>query len=1099
MVAGFGGDLISHAYVEQELLPAAAGLPSERLASFERQLARWWRQVSRSLGPSSSARTVLDVAVTPLLQLLDHDRPVVTPHPLGLCGSVAGSEISIVALPWSSPVRTAWRDAAKRGLADHTPWAMVSNGRSLRIVDCTRTWTRLGLEFDFETLTASPKGVVALWWLANADAMRTTGAGSLRARVAASDAHAARVCHSLGDGVLDALPRLASALSPAPSARHAAATLDQALTVVYRILFLLFAEARGAVPIWHELYRDAYTIEALTRKAGKAHARGLWAALQAISRLAHAGCKAADLEVTAFNGRLFSPRHAPLVEQRRVPDAVVRDVLLSLATEATPQGLRRISYHDLGVEQLGSVYERVLEYEPRARGAAIALSRTSLARKATGSFYTPRSLTEFLVRRTLSPLVERKSSNQILALRVLDPAMGSGAFLVAACQFLADQCEKALIDEGRWSAGDVTPPERAALKRQVAERCLYGVDLNPTAVQLARLSMWLTTLAADRPLTFLDHHLAAGNSLLGASLTDLFQAATQTRRRRGPVALPLLDDQLAEIVAHRVMPARLQLALTPSDSVDAVRDKERTLAALSAADGPIGRWWLAADLWCATRLWPGAPPAAGLVAEWMAAATGSRTTLPAGQLRESMRAARAIAHGHGAFHWELAFPEVFFDSDGRLKPDAGFDAVLGNPPWDMVRADTGSVSDRAEAKARTKAALRFYRRSPAYSLHGNGHANRYQLFLERALRLTRPAGRVGLILPSGIATDHGSAALRRHLLDRTAIDTWLGFDNRRRIFPIHRSMRFLVLATQNGGRTDVLRFRCGLTDAGALEQDATAAPQLLTISRSRLESWSPEHLAIPEIPDAAALALRSGIAGRVPALADPAGWNMRFGRELNATDDRSHFVPLDGSRGRLLPIVEGKLLSPFRTAIERATVGIAVKAAAQLIDRASFERARIAYRDVASATNRLTLIAAVLPAGAISTHTVFVSKPPLDDRSMWCLLGLMNSWVANYLVRLNVTTHVTSSMMAHVPVPRPVEGSTAFEQLVALSQALAADFEAGREQYARLNAIAADLYGLTIEEYQYLVGTFPLIDEGIRSTSVEMLGSLHRAVLPRLQ
>ena len=1098
VVAGFGGDLVSHAYVEQELLPAVGGVSRDRLATFERQLVRWWRQVSRSLGPTSSARAVLDVAVAPLSGLLGHDRPIVTPHHLGLCGSVSGAEISIVALPWSSPVQSAWRDAARRGIADRAPWAMVSNGRSLRIVDCTRPWTRLGIEFDFAALTTSQKGVVALWWLANANAMRSTGADALRARVAASDAHAARVCSSLGAGVLDALPRLASALMPGASTRDAAATLDQALTVVYRILFLLFAEARGAVPIWHELYRDAYTIEALTRRADKAQARGLWAALQAISRLAHAGCKAADLEVTAFNGRLFSPRHAPLVEVRRVPDAVVRDVLLSLATQATPHGSRRISYHDLGVEQLGSVYERVLEYEPRAGSPAIALSRTSIERKATGSFYTPRSITEFLVRRTLSPLVDGRSSEQILALRVLDPAMGSGAFLVAACRFLADRCERAMIDEGRWPSGDIRASERATLKRQIAERCLYGVDLNPAAVQLARLSMWLTTLAADRPLTFLDHHLAAGNSLLGASLTDLSRPARPARRARNAAALPLFDDQLAEIVAARVMPARLQLALTPSDSVAAVKGKERTLAALSAADGPIGRWWLAADIWCAARLWPGAAPAAGIVAEWIAAATGSPTTLPAAQLRNSLREARALARSHGAFHWELAFPEVFFDAGGRLKPDGGFDAVLGNPPWDMVRADTGSLADRAEARTRTQAALKFYRGSPAYSLQGNGHANRYQLFVERSLRLTKPAGRVGLILPSGIATDRGSGTLRRHLLDRTAIDTWIGFDNRRRIFPIHRSIRFVVLATANGGSTDVLKFRCGLTDAAALEQDA-AASQFLTVSRSRLESWSPESLAIPELPDAAALSLISGISSRIPALADPAGWNVRFGRELNATDDRPHFAPLGSSPPRLLPIVEGKLLSPFRAETHRATLGIPARAAARLIERASFARARIAYRDVASATNKLTLIAAVLPAGVISTHTVFVSKGPLDDRSLWCLLGLMNSFVANYLVRLNVTTHVTASMMARLPVPRPAEGSTGFTQLVALSRSLAADFEGGREQYAHLNAIAANLYGLTVEEYQYLLGTFPLIDEQIRSASVEMLRSLHRAVLPRLQ
>ena len=1098
VVAGFSGDLISHAYVEQELLPAAGPIARDRLAAFEHQLARWWRQVSRSLGPASSARAVLDVAVAPLLDLLGHAHPVVNPHPLGLCGSVPGSEVSIVALPWSGPLGTAWRDAAKHGIADRRSWAAVSNGRSLRIVDCTRPWTRQGVEFDFETLTTSRKGVAALWWLANAEAMRTAGAGSLRACVAASDAHAARVCNALGDGVLDVLPRLASALNPGPATRHGAASLDQALTVVYRILFLLFAEARGAVPIWHELYRNAYTIEALARRARKAQARGLWAALQAISRLAHAGCKAADLEVTAFNGRLFSPRHAPLVEQRRVPDAVIGSVLVSLATEATPQGLRRISYHDLGVEQLGAVYERVLEYEPRSGGAAIGLSRTSLQRKTTGSFYTPRSITEFLVRRTLSPLVEGKSSDQILELRVLDPAMGSGAFLVAACQFLTDNCERASIDEGRWAAGDMTPSKRAALKRLVAERCLYGVDLNPTAVQLARLSMWLTTLAADRPLTFLDHHLTVGNSLLGASVTDLCRPPAATRRARNAAPLPLFDDQLAEIVAGRVMPARLELALTASDSLEAVRSKERTLAALSAPDSPLSRWWLVADLWCAARLWSGSPPAAGVVAEWIAAATGGLTTLPSRQLRESMCAARSIGQDHGAFHWELAFPEVFFDAGGRLKPDGGFDAVLGNPPWDMVRADTGSVADRAAAKARTKAALRFYRGSPGYALQGNGHTNRYQLFVERALRLTRPAGRVGLILPSGIATDLGSAALRRHLLDRTAIDTWIGFDNRRRIFPIHRSMRFVVMATTNGGRTDMLKFRCGLTDPGTLE-DGTAVPQQLTVSRSRLESWNPESLVIPELPDGAALAIVTGISSRVRPLADPAGWNVRFGRELNATDDRAHFVPLDRSNRRLLPIVEGKLLSPFRVEIDRATLGITVKAAARLIDRKSFARSRIAYRDVASATNKLTLIAAILPASVVSTHTVFVSKSLLDDRSTWCLVGLLNSFVANYLVRINVTTHVTASLLARLAVPRPAEGTAAFEQLVGLSQSLAADFGNGGERYARLNAIVANLYGLTVDEYRYLVGTFPLIDEQIRSTSVEMLRSLHRAVLPRFQ
>jgi hypothetical protein len=943
------------------------------------------------------------------------------------------------------------------------------------------------VQFDFELLLSSPKGVAALWRLAGATALADHGAGSLRARVTESDRHAARVCRSLGDGVLSSLPCLAAALSAGTRQRDPAGPLDQALTLVYRMLFLLFAEARGLVPVWHEWYRDAYTIDALAGRAIHGHVPGLWAAVQAISRLAHAGCRAGDLDVTAFNGRLFSPRHTPLAEQRRVPDAVVRDVLLALATETGRGGRRRISYHDLGVEQLGSVYERVLEYEPAPRGPSLALSRTSSERKATGSFYTPRAITEFLVRRTLAPLTDGRGYDQILQLRVLDPAMGSGAFLVAACRYLADRCEQALVHEGRWSPADVTAADRSTLRRLVAERCLYGVDLNPTAVQLARLSMWLTTLAADRPLTFLDHHLGAGNSLLGARLADLSCPPRTSRSPRRAPALPLFDDQLADLVAARVLPARLQLALTPSDSVDVVREKERSLAALTAPGGALAHWSLAADAWCAASLSPGARPAAGVVAEWMAAATGAPTTLPAAALHASLREARTLARHHGAFHWELAFPEVFFDAAGRLRPDGGFDAVLGNPPWDMLRADTGSSADRAAARAATGAALRFYRLSGVYRLQGAGHANRYQLFLERALQLARAGGRIGLILPSGLATDHGSAALRRRLLDATTVDTWLGLDNRRRIFPIHRSIRFVVLACTNAGRTDVLRFRCGVTDTADLDDGGAGAS--LSISRSRLEAWSPGQLSIPEVPDATALALLSRVSLRVPALADETGWRLRFGRELNATEDRGHFVRCAWRAGAstppgLFPIVEGKQLSPFQVAIERSTAGIGPRAAGALVGEAA-ARPRIAYRDVAGATNKLTLIAAMLPAGVVSTHTVFVSKRPLDDADAWCLLGLLNSLVANYLVRLHVTTHVTAGLMSRLPVPRPAAGSEPFTQLAALSRSLAATgIDAGADAYAQLNAIAADLYGLTSDEYEYVVGTFPLIPDHVRAGCV---------------
>lgn len=1080
MIAGFGGDLISHAYLEEQVDSA---IDASHLPVFGRRAAQWWRGVTRGLGPASSARAILDVAVIPLLDLLHHDPPATAPGSSGLYGHMRAANTVLVVVPWRTTPASAWREAIQLGLASAAGWAIITNGRSLRIVDCTRTWTHRGIDFDFEPLLLSPRGVAALWTLANAPAMSGSAPPTLRSRVIESDAHASRVCQSLSDGVLAALPRLASSLDPGRHAgRQRVGALDQSLTIVYRILFLLFAESRALVPVWNEIYRDAYSIGALTDQATRGSTRGLWSALQAISRLAHAGCQAGDLDVTAFNGRLFSPRHAPFTEQRRVPDIVVHDVLLSLATEVTKQGRRRISYHDLGVEQLGSVYERVLEYEPEDERHGVTLTRTSTKRKSTGSFYTPRALTEFLVRRTLTPLVEGKSADQILGLRIVDPAMGSGAFLVAACRFLAECCELAMLRDGQWIEADATAATRAGLRRNVAERCLYGVDLNPTAVQLARLSLWLTTLAADRPLTFLDHHLAPGNSLIGARLEDLSRPLPTGRSSRSPVPLSLLDGTIADEVALAVLPARLSLALTPSDSLDAVKDKERALAQLARPGGPIARWTAAADAWCAARLWSGAAaPTSGVVSEWIAAAIGSTTTLPGAQLSASLNRAREVAVSHSVFHWELAFPEVFLDADGHPSAAGGFDAVIGNPPWEMLRADTGSVSQRADARSMTAAQLRFCRSSPAYLHSGNGHPNSYQLFVERALQLARPRGRIGLILPSGIATDHGSASLRRRLFDRTAIDTWLGFDNRARIFPIHRSMRFVVLSTANAGCTETLRFRCGLTDPEALDREDPARPSL-AIARARLEAWSPEHLTIPEIASAAALGIVAAIAERVPALADRSGWHVRFGRELNATDDRPHFARLTARPKSILPVVEGKQLAPFRVDLERSTMGVPVKIASRLVDRATtFDRNRIGYRDVASATNKLTLIAGMLPRGTISTHTVFCLKPPLDERAQWCLLALLNSFVANYLVRLQVTTHVTTALVARLPVPRPADQSPEFARLAELSKRLAAaGVDGDAAGYAELNAIASRLYGLTRDEYAHVLSSFPLVSSEVR-------------------
>src|SRR5262249_32313375 len=191
--------------------------------------------------------------------------------------------------------------------------------------------------------------------------------------------------------------------------------------------------------------------------------------------------------------------------------------------------------------------------------------------------------------------------------------------------------------------------------------------------------------------------------------------------------------------------------------------------------------------------------------------------LPRKEADHFLKIAEVSATARRFFHWELEFPEVFFDATGQRKPDAGFAAVVGNPPWDMVRADH-DTRDHSRSREESAAVVRFTRDAGVYEAQSDGHANRYQLFLERSLALTRPGGRVGLVLPAGLTADHGSARLRRWLLSRCSVDALVGFDNKQAIFPIHRSVRFLLLTGSSGAATTSIGCRFGELDPTILEQ-----------------------------------------------------------------------------------------------------------------------------------------------------------------------------------------------------------------------------------------------------------------------------------------
>ena len=1091
MIPGFSGRLISSSFAA-DVLPQVCGI-HEPPAHAVRACARANAVREAVLGPASSVRAIADVAAAPLFGLLGYR--VAVRRDVGqrceLMLTAGDNSVPAIVAPWTTGLDAVWRDAVRSGIACDARWCICTNGRTLRIVDTHRTWSRHHIDFDLASAAHASETLRILWTLARADSL--TGAEPLLDRaVELSARHGTSVCRALAAGVLDALRVVLQALATGESrsaGRSIAALLEQSLTVLYRVLFLLFAEARGLVPVWHPLYRDRYTIDSiLATLMTTGRYRGIWPALQAIARLAHAGCQAGDLRVTAFNGRLFSPLHTPTAERSRIDDDAIGKALLAVGTSPGTRRTR-IRYRDLDVEQLGAVYEHVLDYEAAREAGGVVLRRTGDVRKASGTFYTPRAVTGYLVRRTLAPLVREKSAADILKLRVVDPAMGSGAFLVAACRYLASAAEAALVRDGEWHATDVSREARVMLRRDVAQQCLFGVDLNPMAVQLARLSLWLATLAGDRPLTFLDHRLAVGDSVAGAALEDVLARPPGRRPKgRSKTPLPLFDPDALSSMFRDIVGTRVRLTRERDDDVEVVRRKELALAALRERDSPFTRWKALLDLWCACWFWEDdRPPDAAVFHAVSDSLLRGHSSLPARVAREWQERAAATAERRRFLHWELEFPEVFFSADGRRAPTGGFDAVLGNPPWDMVRGDSGDAGTRSERRTDARQLTEFVRGSGVYAADSRAHVNRYQLFVERALQIARPGGRVGLVLPAGLVSDAGSAALRRHLFDVADVDTVVGLDNRAGIFPIHRSVRFVLLTATTGGSTERTSCRFGVTDAAQLEgideTDRSAAAFPITLSRSFLARVSgDDDLAMPELTSATDLRIVEKISAAHPWLASQDGWHARFGRELNASDDRAALTPATGARG-VRPVLEGKHVAPFRVAVDLATHEL--HPAAAFTTRVP-RRARLAYRDVASASNRLTLIAAIVPARAVTTHTLFCLRTPLAHERQRILCALLNSFVANYLVRLRVNTHVTIAITSRLPVPALADADPAALRLAELARVLA---EAKTpvetmSEYAELQGIAAKTYGLSEDEFAHVLGTFPLIPQPVRDAAL---------------
>src|SRR5437667_4568322 len=487
---------------------------------------------------------------------------------------------------------------------------------------------------------------------------------------------------------------------------------ENCLIFLYRLLFILYAEGRQLLPVEprSRKYYKELSLARLIRPLKNfsefdSHSRTrLYEDIRELCHLINGTDekKNTEYKVPRYNGGLFDPARHHDLEQWRVCDAVLADVLRGLMFNPLPDPLQpalpvdTVDFGDLRVQQLGSIYEGLLEHHFVRENNRLTLKTAKAERKATGTFYTPDYIVKYIVEQTVTPLLteienrepvkspraagkqDNSFANEVLKLNICDPAMGSGHFLVEATTFLADQIvyHPTTKFQAEFVRGESQEQaEIAYWRRRVVEACIYGVDLNPLTVELAKLSLWLTTIATEQPLNFLDHHLRCGNSLIGARL-DQLGSLPQKKRRAGAQQIHFTFGPDFKLALAETIQGIQAIEDEYSNNVQAVKNKESRW--VQGILPRLASYKKVADLW--TNVFFDGPLSEE---EYLAAAKEILIEAQEGadRLEDAAARYRIKELGKPYFHWELEFPEVFFSDDWSQKAVPGFDAIVGNPPY----------------------------------------------------------------------------------------------------------------------------------------------------------------------------------------------------------------------------------------------------------------------------------------------------------------------------------------------------------------------------------------------------------------------------------
>ncbi|GGR26301.1 Eco57I restriction-modification methylase domain-containing protein [Streptomyces roseolus] len=1003
--------------------PADYGLPTSRSVRDEAErsweyLKPLWRDLRKRLpedpvtGAPAADPTGLATSdwLAPLWRELGFG-PLTAVGPAGITADSDAEKSFPVSHRWHHALihQTAWNtDLDKRAAAGQVPpqsmlqeclnrtethlWGVLTNGRRVRLLrDSNALATASYVEFDLEAVFDGElfSEFVLLYRLLHvsrfevADGAAPSGCRLEKWRTEAI-ASGTRALEQLRKGVQEAITALGTGFlrHPANTALRddtdVKALHGALLRLVYRLLFVFVAEDRDALlsPDADEQARQRYEtyfsssrLRTHARKRrGTAHG-DLYQALRIVLDALGDENGRPELGLPGLGG-IFDETDAdtPLKGLSLANEHLLTAVRhLSQVRDTGSRRWRTVDYRHLDAEELGSIYESLLELVPQHSAVDRTFELVELAgntRKTTGSYYTPSSLIECLLDSSLDPVLDDAVKrgeqaataagepdpsdaivSELLSLTVCDPACGSGHFLVAAARRIA----KRVAAVRERNPEPTLEAVRHALHEVVA-RCIYGVDLNPMAVELAKVSLWLEALEPGRPLGFLNAHVKHGNALIGATpkllrdgIPDDAFIATEgddkkhaktleklnAEERKGQFTLFDLEDEGVRVANTAFASGMRRITHAPSGNLSEVRGQAAAYEQWEKSADYVNALHLA-DAWCAAFMWLKTPEAPRAVTHGVfrsledpnASSASKATHDEIVRLREQYR----------FFHWHLEFPEVFsVPESGAGISEAtgwagGFDCVLGNPPWDSVElkeqeffaqrapeiAAISNASARkkqiaklqetpetlelygeyAAAKRAVYAESHFLRRSERVPLTGQGNLNLYAVFAETDRILTGERGRAGVIVPTGIATDARTQYFFKDLVENGSIAALYDFENRAGLFPdVDSRMKFSILSLAGRALREAEgRFAFFLQDPAELDD----AEKAFVLTPEEITLLNPNTGTCPVFRTRRDAEITLGVYRRVPVLlreGDPAGdpWSVSFLRMFDMSHDSHLF------------------------------------------------------------------------------------------------------------------------------------------------------------------------------------------------------------------